>query len=53
MERKRKVVKTHYCFYNNKYTALCGVSTRNSNTSEKREEVTCLNCLKKLDKRRK
>jgi hypothetical protein len=48
MERKRKIVKTHYCFWDNPGVGLCGLKVRSTNVALVVKEVTCSHCLKKL-----
>ena len=48
MERKRKLVKTHYCYWDKPEVGLCGLKVRDTNRALVVKEVTCGNCLKKL-----
>ena len=45
MERKRKVVKTHFSFDQFTMQSLCGCKTRIGNVTSNFKEVTCGNCL--------
>lgn len=51
MGRQRKVVKTHFSYDQFTRMTLCGAKGRN--ITSKSKEVTCGNCLRKLNKSRR
>jgi hypothetical protein len=51
MKRQRIVVKTHFTLDHFTKQSFCGTKTRVGNVTSNYKEVTCGNCLRKLERR--